>query len=133
MVIAEATLSARSMRRSRSPALALARESGPPLDRKVDPTPGRARIEVWCPHQLLGIAPQKLLFHAGVKNEAISALLTIERDHSVVLARAGEVCVRRMMNIVRQNSARDVKLPPRRQKVATSTALKSPFVGKAGR
>lgn len=57
MAMREATFSILLARRSRSPALALARLSGPTLDRTVDPTPDRARIEVRCLHQLLGLAP----------------------------------------------------------------------------
>lgn len=69
------TLSVRTPRRSRSPALALNRVSGTPLDRKVDPTPDRARIQVSCLHKLVGIAP----FVPNVGGKAASNMIRATR------------------------------------------------------
>jgi hypothetical protein len=119
-------------RRSRSPALALARVSGPTLDRTVDPTPDRARIEVSCLHKLLGIAPQKLLFHASVKNDPILSSLTSSRIQSAGLPIIEVVRVKRMLIAGPGDSASVIDLPPHRQNTMTPSAIRSPTVRKAG-
>ena len=133
MAVQGATMSILLARRSRSSALALAGVSGATLDRAVDPTPDRARIEVSCLHELLGIAHQKLLFHANVKNDAISSSLTNAWVQSASLAKGEVVCVRRMIIARCGNSACIIDLAPHRQDAVTSTAIGSSFVKKAGR
>lgn len=132
MIIQSTMSSILAARRSRSPALALARVSGPHLDRKVDPTPVRGRIEVSCLHKLLGIAPQKLLFRANVKRDRDLSWLTNRWIQSAVLTKRVVVCDSQMLTGADRNSVAVIDVSKRRQKLVILATQGSPFVRKVG-
>ena len=127
------TLSVRTPRRSRSPALALDRVSGTPLDRKVDPTPDRARIQVLCLHKLVGIAPQKLLFHADVTKGGILLPLTEMQSSSPVVSKMAAVCGRTSVTYGTMMSASDTAGALHCRTTVTSARLESAIDRKVGR
>lgn len=132
MIIQSTMSSILVVRRSRPPALAPARVSGPHLDRKVDPTPVRGRIEVSCLHKLLGIAPQKLLFRANVKKDRDLSWLTNRWIQSAVLTKRAVVCDSQMLTGVHRNSVAVIDVSKRCQKMATLATQEPPFVRKVG-
>lgn len=91
-----------------------------------------ARIQNECPHHFVGIAPQKLLFHASVKNDPILSSLTSSRIQSAESASSEVVCVKRMLTAGPCHSASVINSPPHRQNTVTLAAMGSPFVRKAG-
>jgi hypothetical protein len=123
----------RRLRRSRS-----SRASAGPRERAKNSTPrsihrsAGARIVKDAAHHLLGIAPQKLLFHASVKNDPILSSLTSSRIQSAGLAIIEVVRVKRMLIAGPGDSASVIDLPPHRQNTMTPSAIRSPTVRKAG-
>lgn len=93
---------------------------------------GGARIQNECPHHFVGIAPQKLLFHASVKNDAILSSLTRSPIQSAGSAIGEVVRVKRMLTVAPRHSAGVINSPPHRQNTVTLAAMESPAVRKAG-
>lgn len=91
-----------------------------------------ARIQNDAVRHFVGIAPEKLLFHASVKNDPILLSLTSSRIQSAGSTISEVVCVKRMLTAGPHYSASVIGLPPHRQNTVTLVAMGSSFVRKAG-